>query len=117
MKIRIALVPALACLAGPVLAADAPPLQQQLQEDLGHYLAARHAIEHISALSLSVSFPGDAPNIESSRSSKFVKKILTPFATINIELTTAEHPLDFPKFDASILNAAIALGAHPVLHL
>jgi D-alanyl-D-alanine carboxypeptidase len=65
MKIRIALAPVLACLAAPALAA-APSLQQQLQADLRHYLASRHAIEHISAVSLSVSFPGDSPNIEAA---------------------------------------------------
>jgi D-alanyl-D-alanine carboxypeptidase len=66
MKIDTVLVLTLMWLATAAFAADAPPLQQQLQQDLKHYLASRRAIEHISAVSLSVSFPGDAPNLEAT---------------------------------------------------
>jgi len=66
MKIVPVLVLVLACTAAPVLAADAPSLQQQLEKDLGRYLALRGTTEHISALSLSVSVPGDSSNIEAT---------------------------------------------------
>jgi D-alanyl-D-alanine carboxypeptidase len=66
MKTLTVLVLTAACVAGEALAAEGPALQQQLQEDLGHYLASRRSIEHISALSLSVSLPGQSSNIEAT---------------------------------------------------
>jgi len=66
MKMIPVLVLAVASLATRAHAADAAPLQQQLEGDLKHYLASRRTIEHISALSLSVSLPGDSANIEAT---------------------------------------------------
>lgn len=66
MKILTVLVLATTCAATGALAADGPTLQQQLQGDLGHYLSSRRTIEHISALSLSVSLPGESSNIEAA---------------------------------------------------
>jgi D-alanyl-D-alanine carboxypeptidase len=66
MKIITVLALALASLAADAVAADRTPLQQQLEADLRHYLASRRTIEHISALSLSVSFPGDSADIQAT---------------------------------------------------
>lgn len=65
MKTFTLLVLALTCAPALALAA-APPLQQQLQQDLDRYLASRRAVEHISALSLSVNLPGEQQSIETT---------------------------------------------------
>jgi D-alanyl-D-alanine carboxypeptidase len=58
-----ALVITLAAGPTPAFAAGDDGLAAALKADLEHYLADRKAIEHISALSLSVSLPGKASNI------------------------------------------------------
>jgi D-alanyl-D-alanine carboxypeptidase len=50
--------------ATPAVAADLDTLKTALRADLEHYLASRRAIEHISALSLSVSLPGEASTLD-----------------------------------------------------
>jgi len=56
--------------SGPAGAASIPPpghgaaLRAALREDISQYLATRGTIEHISAVSLRVTFPGRAPAID-----------------------------------------------------
>jgi D-alanyl-D-alanine carboxypeptidase len=65
VKLLRAALAAYGLLAMPVLAAP-HPLTAQLQADLEHYLASRRSIEHISALSLSVSLPGEPGSLDAT---------------------------------------------------
>ncbi len=64
MKVTSVLMLAAMALATERAAADGASLAQHLEKDLRHYLTSRGAIEHISALSLSVSLPESSSNIE-----------------------------------------------------
>lgn len=66
MKVIALLALAMTGLATQAFAAEGTLLQQRLEADLRHYLASRQTIEHISALSLSVSLPGGSANIEAT---------------------------------------------------
>lgn len=61
----LVLIPAL--FSAHAFGANAPvPLPQALQADLQQYLDSRRSIEHISAVSLSVSLPGQSDNINAT---------------------------------------------------
>ena len=60
MKVLVAVLAGTWLATAASAAAPATSLQQNLQDDLQKYLTARGAAEHLSALSLSVSLPGQA---------------------------------------------------------